>query len=115
MERGEGILVMGKVRDILFGKKKEAPVSKYATTDDVSSSTAELRAELEVLNRRLSSVQNDNARERRTRQMGAVASVLKRAVPKGIKNPDEMIRNVDLYTGGPLNRTKVFKSKKRLF
>jgi len=112
---GGRILNMGKLRDLIKGKKQELPVSKYATADDVSASTSELRAEIESLNKRLEAVQREGGRERRQRQMDAVTSVLKKSVPKGIRNPDESIRNLDLYVGGPLAQTRLFKKKKRLF
>ncbi len=113
---GVGILNMGKLKDIVFGKKKEeAPVSKYATSQEVSVETASLRADMEVLGKRLAAVQNENNREKRERTMGAISAVLKRSVPKGIKNPDDAVRNAHLYVGGPLNRGKTSGKKVRLF
>ena len=47
-------------------------------------------------------------RRRTTERVGKVLSVLGKAMPKGIRHPDSLVRNIHLYHPGYRGKTRLY-------
>ena len=93
---------MGWLRKLIIGKDSSKVDLSQLSPEQISAIRGEVTEQLQAT--QMGEYVKEIKRERRAKRMKAVETVLKSAVPKGIKNPDKMVRNQHLYFGGQLSK-----------